>query len=78
MRGPRLVLFFPLKIGEDQKKVFFFMIRPPIFPEALGFSLPSLLVNSALVPGSGDSKFFACPSSWPLQFKQAHVAYDSV
>ena len=31
MRDPRLVLFFPLKIGEDQKKVFH--VRRCVFTE---------------------------------------------
>ena len=35
-------------IGEDQKKSSLFEMRSFIFSEALGFSLPSLLVNPAL------------------------------
>ena len=43
---------FTKNIGEDQKKrSSLFVMKPLIFSEALGFSLPSLLVNPAL-PGA--------------------------
>ena len=37
------------KKGLDKKKVFVLRDEAPYFSEALGFSLPSLLVNPALV-----------------------------
>ena len=37
------------KKGLDKKKVFVVRDEAPYFSEALGFSLPSLLVNPALV-----------------------------
>ena len=43
------VLFFTESIGEKRKKrSSLFVIRPPIFSKALGFSLLSLYVNLAL------------------------------
>ena len=73
MRGPRPIIFFALKISEDQEKKDFhvrrcrvftenigedqqkkrsslFVMRPPIFCEALGFGLLSLYVNPVLPP----------------------------
>ena len=35
--------------GLDKKKVFVVRVEAPCFSEALGFSLPSLLVNPALM-----------------------------
>ena len=39
---------FPLKVSVKKKKSSLFVMRPPIFSEALGFSLLSLYVNPAL------------------------------
>ena len=45
------VLFFTETIGEEKKKDFIVRDGPPIFSEALGFSLLSLYVNPALLSG---------------------------
>ena len=37
MRSPRLVLFFPLKIGGDQKRSSLLVMKPLIFSKALQF-----------------------------------------
>ena len=41
------VLFSTESLGEEKKRSSLFVMRPPIFSEALGFSLLSLYVNPA-------------------------------
>ena len=48
------------KKGLDKKKVFVVRDEAPYFSEALGFSLPSLLVNPAL----SISVPLPCPHAW--------------